>query len=256
MLASRKNELLLGQTKLQLSSVDSTNNYAANMVKEGLLSHGTVILADEQTNGRGQRGSVWQSEAGMNLQMSLVLLPKDLEVADQRYLNSLVSVSIVKFLERFGIKSEIKWPNDILVDNRKIAGILIENQIKNGMIQSSIVGIGLNVNQLNFDLLNATSLRLECNAFTPLGQALESLMHQMNMYYEKFSQRQYAELEALYYENLWGFEKVRNFKDKNGLFTGTITGITDVGLLQIDTAAGIREYDIKEISFVLEESGV
>jgi|TARA_R110000737_G_scaffold117240_3_gene149961 BirA family biotin operon repressor/biotin-[acetyl-CoA-carboxylase] ligase len=256
MLASRKNELLLGQTKLQLSSVDSTNNYAANMLKEGLVDHGTVILADEQTNGRGQRGSIWQSEAGLNLQMTLVLFPNDVQTSDQRFLNSLVSVSIIKLLERYGLKPKIKWPNDILINDQKIAGILIENQIRNGMIYSSLIGIGLNVNQLNFGSLPATSLRLETNVFNPISDVLDSLMRQMNFYYEKFKLNQFTELEALYYENLWGFEKLKNFNDKNGTFSGTIKGISDEGLLKIETTEGIRKYDIKEISFVLEEKNV
>jgi BirA family biotin operon repressor/biotin-[acetyl-CoA-carboxylase] ligase len=253
MLASRKNELVLGQIKLHLSSVDSTNNYAANMLKEGLLKQGTVILADEQTNGRGQRGSVWQSEAGFNLQMTLVLFPNELKVTHQRYINSFVSVSLVKYLACFGINAKIKWPNDILIDNKKIAGILIENHLKNGMIDSSLVGIGLNVNQLDFAPLQATSLRKEIDLFTPLSEVLDSVLYQLNIFHQKLISNQYVDLQTLYHKNLWGFNKLKKFKDEKGVFFGKITGVSEEGLLNIETENGTNKYNIKEISFLLDE---
>jgi len=253
MLASPNYKSILGQTKIHLSSVDSTNNYAANMLKEGLIKHGTVILADEQTNGRGQRGSVWQSEPGMNLQMSLILTFKNLNIVDQRFINSFISVATVKFLERFGVKAKIKWPNDILVDDKKIAGILIENQLNKQQISSTIIGIGLNVNQVNFGDLLATSLKNERGSFVSIAEALDSLLLQLNVYFDKFQKNRYSELEKLYFDYLWGFQKVRRFKDKNGIFNGTITGISESGLLIIQTNEGEKEYDIKEVNFLLEE---
>ncbi|MGJ8661426.1 MAG: biotin--[acetyl-CoA-carboxylase] ligase [Bacteroidota bacterium] len=253
MLASQNNDLLLGQTKIHLSSVDSTNNYAANMLKAGLLNHGTVILADEQTNGRGQRGSVWQSEPGMNLQMSLVLTFENVNSEAQRFINSLVSISMVSLLNNRGIEAKIKWPNDILVNNKKIAGILIENQLSKQNINSSIIGIGLNVNQLDFKDLFATSLKNEIGSFTPISEVLDSLLLQLNLYYEMFAKNNFSELEKNYFKHLWGFQELKKFSDKNGDFSGTITGISDNGLLIIETEEGQREYDIKEIKVKLEE---
>ena len=253
MLASPHFKSMLGQMKMHLPSVDSTNNYAANLLKEGLILHGTVILADEQTNGRGQRGSVWQSQPGMNLQMSLVLTFNNLELSDQRFLNSFVSVALIKFLERFGVEAKIKWPNDILVENKKIAGILIENQLNKNQLKSAIVGIGLNVNQVDFGDLPATSLKKEIGNFVSVSEVLDSLLLQLNIYFNKFQVHRYSDLEKDYLDYLWGFKKEKNFEDKNGLFSGTITGITESGLLIILTSEGEKKYDIKEVNFVLDQ---
>lgn len=256
MLASIIKEFQLGHTKLRLSSVDSTNNYAANMLNQGLLSHGTVILADEQTNGRGQRGSVWQSEPGLNIQMTVVLINKNMAVQEQRFLNCFVCIALVKFIESFGLKAEIKWPNDILVGNRKIAGILIENQLKDGLIASTLIGIGMNVNQEKFDLLTATSLSKEMKSSFSITEVCDSLLHHLNSYCLKFSLRQFTELQTHYFENLWGYQKLKRFEDKNGIFNGTIIGITEEGFLQVQTKDGEIKYDIKEIRFLLEEENL
>ncbi|MFA7274923.1 MAG: biotin--[acetyl-CoA-carboxylase] ligase [Crocinitomicaceae bacterium] len=254
MLANRKNDSILGTTKLRLPTVDSTNNYAANLLKEQLLGHGTVILADEQTNGRGQRGSVWQSEPGKNLQFSLVIFPDQFAIADQRYLNSFVSLSLVEFLKKLGLAAKIKWPNDILVNSKKIAGILIENQLKSDRIHSSIVGVGFNVNQLNFNNLNATSLAVEMHRDFLLNEVLDSLLHQMNSTYDLLKSNRFSDLDEAYFQNLWGYRELKKFQDQHGIFEGTIQGISPEGLLLIDVENEFqRSYDIKELTFLLEE---
>ena len=150
MLASHKSEDHFGQFKVHLSRVDSTNNYAANLIKSGKAKSGTVILADEQTNGRGQRDAVWQSDPGLNLQFSAIWLPESFFIKDQRYLNFAVSIAIQQFLSKKGVEPQIKWPNDILVGEKKISGVLIENQLQGQRINACIIGIGLNVNQTEF----------------------------------------------------------------------------------------------------------
>lgn len=254
MLANRKNDSILGTTKLRLPTVDSTNNYAANLLKEQLLGHGTVILADEQTNGRGQRGSVWQSEPGKNVQFSLVIFPNQLAITDQRYLNSFVSLSLVELLKKYGLTAQIKWPNDILVNSKKIAGVLIENQLKSDVIYSSIIGIGFNVNQLNFGNLNATSLANEMNHDFLLSEVLDSLLYQMNRTYELLKSNRFSDLDEAYFQNLWGYQELKKFKDQHGIFEGIIQGISTAGLLLIDVEnESQRSYDLKELTFLLEE---
>ena len=110
MLASRNIQDQIGQVKVHLSLVDLTNNYAANLLKSGKAKSGTVILADEQTNGRGQRGEVWQSEPGLNLQFSIIWIPENLSISNQKYFNIAVSLGLVQFLEKKGIEAKIKWP--------------------------------------------------------------------------------------------------------------------------------------------------
>ncbi len=252
MLASQNNESHIGHTKIHLSSVDSTNNYAANMMKEGHLSHGTVILADEQTNGRGQRGAVWQSEPGMNLQMSFVLAFDNLILINQRFINCFVSISLVSFLKKRGVEAKIKWPNDILVNNKKIGGILIENQLKNQCIKSSIVGVGFNVNQIDFGDLFATSFKLETHVFTPISEVLDAMLWQFNNYFEIFQTEHFSQLENEYFESLWGYRELKTFSDENGPFLGEIMGVSENGQLIVQRAEGKKEYDIKELKFNLD----
>ena len=133
----------IGSKIIHLESVDSTNNYAANLVRQGNCDHGTVILADDQFLGKGQRGSEWIATKGDNLTTSIVLTPDNLSVEDQFYLTCLASLSVVDTLKEYHIEASIKWPNDIYVEHKKIAGILIENSFQGNSIKSSIIGIGL-----------------------------------------------------------------------------------------------------------------
>jgi BirA family biotin operon repressor/biotin-[acetyl-CoA-carboxylase] ligase len=156
--------LFIGQNLIELASVDSTNNYVLEMLKKADVAEGALVWAKEQTGGRGQRGNTWLSEPHRNLTFSFILLPH-LPIENQFYLTKLVSLGIVDFvsgiLSQNGISCEvrIKKPNDIYVNGQKISGILIENNIKGHDIVSSIIGIGLNVNQNEFKHVNnATSL--------------------------------------------------------------------------------------------------
>ncbi|MFT7614301.1 MAG: BirA family biotin operon repressor/biotin-[acetyl-CoA-carboxylase] ligase, partial [Parvicellaceae bacterium] len=151
--------LFIGQKKIVLPSVDSTNNFAANLIKETNVVDGTVILSEKQTNGRGQSGNSWQSAYGDNITCSYILRPKFLDIEEQFYISIITSLAIISTLKSYGIEPKIKWPNDILVGSRKIAGILIENSISGKTLNHSIIGVGLNVNQTSFDLgISATSI--------------------------------------------------------------------------------------------------
>ncbi len=251
MLASRNIQDQIGQTKVHLSLVDSTNNYAANLLKLGKAKTGTVILADEQTNGRGQRGEVWQSEPGMNLQFSIIWVPENLSISNQKYLNIVVSLGLVFFLEKKGIKAKIKWPNDILVKNKKICGVLIENQIQGFRISSSIIGIGLNVNQQEFENFPATSVRNELGQFLPTEQVLDGLLHTLNNEFQKLNSTNIDLVEKCYYSFLLGYECAQKFKDDQGEFTGEILGVDANGNLQVVKNGMIRSYGIKELRFIL-----
>ncbi len=130
----------IGRKIIRLESVDSTNNYIANLLKEGVLEDGTVILADDQYAGRGHRDSEWLANAGENLTFSFFLDNVNLSVQNQFYLTCIVSITLTQLLDKYGISSKIKWPNDIYVDQKKIAGVLIENQLSSTYIKSSIIG--------------------------------------------------------------------------------------------------------------------
>ena len=148
----------IGQKIIHLESVDSTNNYVANLIKRSEITHGTVIMADEQFAGKGQRGAEWYVKPGENLTFSFFLENVNLSVSQQFYLTQVVSLSLVDVLTTLKLTAQIKWPNDIYIKDRKIAGVLIQNQVSNGMVNTAIIGIGLNVNQQSFEGFSATSL--------------------------------------------------------------------------------------------------
>ena len=251
MLASRNSQNQIGQFKVHLSLVDSTNNYAANLLKSGKAKSGTVILADEQTNGRGQRGETWQSEPGMNLQFSIIWIPENLSISNQKYLNFAVSLGLIRFLEKKGIEAKIKWPNDILVKNKKICGVLIENQIQGIRIASSIIGIGLNVNQVNFEKFSATSVRNELNQNHPTQEVLDGLIFILNTEFKAVTAANLDFIEKQYYERLLGYKSQQKFCDDQGEFTGEILGVDANGNLQVFKNGIIRSYGIKELRFIL-----
>jgi BirA family biotin operon repressor/biotin-[acetyl-CoA-carboxylase] ligase len=209
----------IGQKIIQLARVDSTNNYAAILISEGKGEHGTVILAEDQTAGRGQRGAEWQSKAGENLLMTVILDADNLSALDQFVISEVTALSLVSFLRKIGISARIKWPNDILVGENKIAGVLIENQLRGAQVAKSVVGIGLNINQLEFNGLNATSVRSEIDQFMPLMDALLSWVHSFNEEWSFYLSYGREKLEEKYLLQLYGRNRSVYMEDENGQFS-------------------------------------
>lgn len=241
----------IGQKIIRLDAVDSTNNYAASMLQQGIVGHGAVILAEEQISGRGQRGSEWHSLPGMNLLVSICLRPANLSVDQQFLLTQFVSVSMVELLKGFSIEARIKWPNDIYVDQKKIAGILIENSLKGDCIQSSVVGIGLNVNQMEFNGLNATSMRLLKEQQFNLTDVLMSLLNNLNSFYDIFQRHEYFLIENQYEDLLFQKDKLCLYEDASGKFNGLLKGVTSSGQLVLQVDQQLKTYSLKEIGFIL-----
>lgn len=240
---------MLGRKIIKLERVDSTSNYIANLLNDNKIEHGTVILADEQTNGRGQRGAVWLSKPAENMILSIYLIPANLSVKDQFVLTQFISVSIVNTLKKIDLEAVIKWPNDVLINHKKNAGILIENQITGTMISSSIVGIGLNLNQIEFESLHATSLKLETGKHFSIQEFVFLLLNEMNILWRYLENQDYPALKELYLKNLWLLNQRASFKHENGVFEGIIRGVEENGLLQMERNGGIVFYDLKEIQF-------
>jgi len=239
----------IGRKMIHLESVDSTNNYTANLVKSEGLSSGTVILADEQIAGRGQRGSEWLVEPGKNLTFSTYLEVANLSVENQFDLSKVVALSICHFLKKAGIGGEIKWPNDILVNGNKIAGVLIENILSGGGKLRSIVGIGINVNQTRFGKFTATSMQNELGTFYPIRDALFSFLESFRIVSDELLDQPEL-LHKRYIENLYRFETKHLYKDDSGIFEGTIVGVEQSGKLIVLKNEEKVRYDLKEISFL------
>lgn len=148
--------------RIRLSVVDSTNLHTIRLLGQSGIDEYTLVTTDYQEQGRGQRGKIWQSQAGLNLLSSIVVRP-NLKAKDQFLISAATALLVIELLQEFDINAQVKWPNDILVNGQKIAGILIENQLKKDVIETAIIGLGLNVNQIFFDLFpwKATSLKLQ-----------------------------------------------------------------------------------------------
>lgn len=221
-----------------LQSVDSTNNYAASLIKLSEVVEGTVVLTYHQTNGRGQRGNSWSSNPGQNLLFSIVLRPHFLNPADQFGLNRMVSLALVDYLKQQGVSADIKWPNDILVNEQKIAGVLIENIIRGNHLEYTIVGIGLNVNQQIFaSEWKATSMSLETGIQRDLLVELRSLISSIEKAYAHL-QFNPEKLSTAYLDNLYGFQQPLYYRDGDSIYKASIEKIGDQGELHLLKADG------------------
>ena len=234
-----------------IESVDSTSNYVATAFAQGKISHGSVILADNQTSGRGQREATWQSEGGLNLLFSFLLIPDNMSASEGQSLMHCTTLAIVNLLKSFSVKAQVKWPNDIYVGRKKMAGILIENQLSGSRISRSIIGVGLNVNQADFGELNATSLYLETGKYVDLKETLLQFLYQFNEQWIRWLANNTSQLKSEYCSLLLGLNEVINFEDANGEFSGVISGVDDLGRLQVETGQGQNVYDLKEVRFKL-----
>ena len=246
--------LFVGQNLIKLKEVDSTNNFLKDLLsKSEPLAEGTVIMADNQFSGRGQQQSVWQTEAGKNISMSIYLKPSFLPLQKQFYLNIAVSLAVTDALDTYitdGIK--IKWPNDIYYLNRKMGGILIENTLTGIAFKSSVIGIGLNINQLNFpDHINnrATSLVQILQKETDLMDILEKISIFIEKYYLILKSGGYDILQKNYLKRLYNFNVKASYLERGKVFEGTITGVEDGGRLVMHTDHGSKAFNFKEIEF-------
>lgn len=243
----------IGQKIIHLNSVDSTSNYVAKLLKSNDITPGTVIFANEQTHGRGQRGTNWQTKSGLNLTCSLYVSYNNIPIDKQEAIHHWISISVYDLLHDFGIQAKIKWPNDILTENKKIAGILIENTIStvHSNIRHSIIGIGLNVNQIVFDELNATSVKLEIGRSINIQELLMQLINKLNQNFNSLQSADFKPLKEKYLSNLWKLNKkvafIRNEKIENGVVLGT----NELGNLLLRINDEVEVIGIKEVKFII-----
>jgi BirA family biotin operon repressor/biotin-[acetyl-CoA-carboxylase] ligase len=227
----------------------STNAEALKVLQANTqVAEGAVIITDNQTAGRGQRGNMWESEAGKNLTFSIILKPTFLHPKDQFKLNIAVSLGLYDYLTSQVTDVKIKWPNDMMLGYQKTCGILIENQIIGQQVQSSIIGIGLNVNQRSFSLSTATSMAIKKGHSFDLNEALVELLQWIEARYLQL--RSHIDLKAQYVAALYGAGEKRKFKSGEEVFEGVITGIDSVGLLGVSITGGKRYFDLKQIQFL------
>lgn len=242
--------LFLGKNLIFMPECHSTNDHLLLLCQHQDIAEGSLVITEHQTAGRGQRGNSWEAQAGKNLTFSFLLKPTFLSAIQQFYLTIMVSLGIRDLLTtETGIKVQIKWPNDILMDDLKICGVLIENQILGQKLSASVVGIGLNVNQLFFSVPTATSLALVTGQSYDLSGLLARLLSCIERRYLQLREGRLEELRNQYLNALFLKDQRRRFSTANVEFDGTIRGIDEIGRLLIETDSGHRSFDIKEISY-------
>ncbi len=240
----------LGFPTIHLPSVDSTNKYAAGILHKENVTEGTVILADVQTRGKGQGDNTWLSDKGLNLLCSIILKPDFLPAFKQFYLSMCIATGINDCLTDLGVRSQVKWPNDILINGKKVAGILIENTVLSQNLHTSIVGIGLNVNQVSFPPLipNPASLAGETGKWYDVGQLLERLLSFLEKRLFQLYAEDFMAIKAQYLNCLWLLNANAVFTDQKVAFEGRIVDIAENGEIIILTSSGeTRMYGFKEV---------
>lgn len=244
--------LFTGLNCIELQSTDSTNNYAAILLKQTNVPEGTVILAHEQTQGKGQRGAIWLSEKGKNLTFSVIYKPVFLSVTHQFMLSKITALALLKLVSKYADNVKIKWPNDIWVNNKKIAGVLIENNVSGNVIQSSVIGVGININQVMFmPELNATSLYLENKKVFDSKEILSEFCVLLEGYYLQLRNNSINKIEDEYLQYLFGINQWLKYNYYGKNITAIITGVSTSGKLCLTTTDNNKlECEVKEIKFV------
>lgn len=241
---------------ITLPSIDSTNRYLKDLVhSEAVLPNYLTVFTPVQTAGVGQYGAKWQSEPDTNLTFSTLFIPKNLTIERAFILNMLVPLAVVKVLKAQDIAAEIKikWPNDIIIERKKVGGILIENIVQGQQIVKSVIGIGLNVNQRDFSgLPKASSLANITGRVFKVKKLLKEVMNALEEMLEEVSTTSFEQVYEEYQEYLFQRGKVSAFRPKTGKdFMGIIRGVAPDGALIVATETEeIKQFQLKEVELL------
>jgi len=237
----------------KINEVDSTNLEISRRLQNIHLEEGYLLRADFQDDGKGQGNALWESEKGQNLLFSFVLRPQELALEDQFYISMTVSLALHSLVELYlpNKKIKIKWPNDIYVDNQKIAGILIENAIQGNKFEWLIVGIGLNVNQEIFhaDASTAISFKMLQSKSLSVDKLLIEFEEIFAQIYAQLNRGNYEGIKSDYLKLMYQRNEWKSYRNNGIEFTGKILGIDNFGFLRMETPSGERSFDIKEVEY-------
>ncbi len=248
---------IIGKKIIRLATVDSTNDYMSDEIRRGtIIQEGTIIIADKQTKGKGLDANTWESETGKNLTFSVFIKPEFLKAERQFMLNKTITLGIYDFVKSVvkNQKVSIKWPNDIYINNGKVAGILINNTISGNQFVYSIVGAGININQTRFasNAPNPVSLRNYLKHNLDLKECLNSLCGFLNARYQQLEMHNYSVLNSDYLSVLFRLNEIHRYRFGNNIIYARITGVSEYGKLQLLTKNNQNiECDLKEIEFVI-----
>tara|TARA_R110002072_G_scaffold124085_1_gene259532 strand:+ start:50101 stop:50832 length:732 start_codon:yes stop_codon:yes gene_type:complete len=239
---------------IKLNAIDSTNTYLKNLSKKVALEDELIVITEKQTAGRGQMHSQWSSSVGQSLTFSVFKRFDNLRVGEQPTITYATSLGLKNGLEKLQIPAiSIKWPNDILSYKKKLCGVLIENQTLGDKIVSSVIGIGLNVNEMNFPQLpQATSMKLTSGINYDLGEVFEVISSEILSSLNKIAGNSSEALKQEYENVLFRKDRVSVFEDISGeKFSGIIRGISNSGKLKIELAdESLQKYELKQIKML------
>jgi BirA family biotin operon repressor/biotin-[acetyl-CoA-carboxylase] ligase len=234
------------------SKLESTNIHARQLIHAKSAKEGDIFISEFQSKGKGQLQNSWHSEPGKNLLFSLVLEP-NIPIQYQFFISMAVANSLKELVGQFtALCCEVKWPNDLLLNGNKIGGILIENHFSKGCIAHSVVGVGLNINQVIFpeELNWASSLAKETNENFELAAVLESWKPIFAAHYTLVRARNWQKIKQLYLDNLFLNGRLGRFEDAEGEFLAQIQGVNEQGYLLLERSSGLKEYELKQVRFI------
>ena len=245
------NTLFMGKNLVFMPDCPSTNTLALQMSQQSPVKEGTLVITDNQTAGKGQRGNTWEAEPRQNLTFSLILKPGFLGINRQFYLNVVICLALKDYLkEKIPDTVYIKWPNDILVHEKKISGVLIENQLQGRVIANSVVGIGLNMNQKKFASESATSLALVTGEEQVLADELVSVLSHIEGRYLRLRAGEHNTLMDEYLASLYRRHEKHKFASDGKVFDGEILDLDEWGKLRIRIDDQVRVFGVKEVRYV------
>ncbi len=239
---------------IKLDATDSTNLHLKNLLRSKTLADYTVVVTAKQLKGRGQMGAEWVTENGKNLTFSVLKNFESLQVVQQFNLNICISLAVYAVLKELSIPDlRVKWPNDIMSGSTKICGILIENVLKGKIIQHSIIGIGLNVNQISFkNLEKVSSLKLLTAQHFDLDELLTRLLEKLRHYFIGIEGKSVPQMLPAYEKVLFRKDKPSTFKNVDDeVFMGFIRGVSSDGKLVLELEDNVfKEYGLKEVKLL------
>lgn len=241
--------------RIALDETISTNRYAKEMPEDE--SHElTLVTAEFQTAGRGAGTNTWESERSQNLLFSLIAYPQRLQASQMFALSEVTALAIRDALCSYTEGFQIKWPNDIYHNDKKIVGMLIENDLRGKWVRRSIIGVGVDINQTRFlsDAPNPVSLAQILGKEVDRDQVLNSIMQRFIYYYGIMEEECYSELHQLYMQHLHRKDALHPYSDEGGIFRARIRDVEPTGHLVLEDGNGrLRRYDFKEVRFISEE---
>jgi len=239
-------------TIIPVETVASTNSYLKELEKQ-IFAEGTVIVTRNQTAGKGQRGNSWESEAGKNITCSMLLYPSFLPLQRFFLLSEAIALGVKETLDVYTDGITIKWPNDVYYQERKIAGILIENELTGNAYSLSIAGIGVNINQEHFlsNAPNPISLKQITGREYDIEALLRELIQNVLDRYEQLKAGDAGNIIRMYHEALYRKTGFHRYEDSEGIFSARIDCVSDDGLLHLITDRNEeRSYAFKNVRFV------